>query len=119
MSKLQQQLCTFLRQSLEGGPKVPFPEAGQLIWQWFADLSRARTWHMSGPNPISHSEIEAYARLSGWPIRADHVGIIAAMDQVFLACSSSGANASTRNKGMQPARSTRPMTATLFDAIFE
>lgn len=60
------------------------PEAGRLIWSWFGALNGSRTYHMSGPNPISYAEIEAWARLHGWSLSQRHIDAIRALDDAWL-----------------------------------
>lgn len=60
------------------------PEGWQLVWGWFNDLCRTRTSNGYSPNPITHAEIEAYARLYRWPLEPRHVDMILAMDRVWM-----------------------------------
>lgn len=107
-----------LRSNLRDGGRPRLPAGGELYWQWFADLHRARTWHMAGPNSISYVDIESYSRVMRWPLQPHHVEVITAMDKAFLAhYAASHARAAD---GAKPARQ-RPsgdLAPTLFDAIF-
>lgn len=65
------------------GGQVHVPEAGVLAWRWFIDLSNARTYHSGGPNPITYTEIAAYAALMREPLRPQDVQLIRAMDDAW------------------------------------
>jgi hypothetical protein len=86
------------------------PAGGDLLWRWFADLSAGRTWGMAGPDPISFEAIDAYRRLTRWPIEERHVRVLLAMDEVFRRhCTADGVGGKPQS---------RPLTAALFDAVF-
>ena len=109
---MMRQMIGIARAAAQGKP-IRIPEGGRLLWRWFADLSASRTYHGAGPNPISYSEIEAYARLMRWPLRPDHVQMIRRMDDAFLAelmRSLPGGTAYSRNAP--------EITEEAFDAVF-
>lgn len=87
------------------------PEPMRLVWSWFVDLHATRTRGMTGPNPISFQEIEAYARLHRWPMEPRHVDLIRAFDMEWL-------------KQQQPADGVAPkappqsISPAAFDAVF-
>lgn len=83
MSKLETVLAAALRRHLAGGKPV-VPEAGVLLWNLFMEIGAGRTYHAAGPNPISHAEIEAHARLNRWPLQPRHIAIIRALDEAWL-----------------------------------
>jgi len=83
MTNLERLLVGCLHNHLSG-KRGTVPEAGRLLWKWFADLSATRTYHAAGPHPISYAEIEAYARLMRWPLEPRHVELIRALDRVWL-----------------------------------
>lgn len=62
----------------------PIPAAFQHIWDWFCELSAARSGNGAGPNPIAWTEIEAWARLTGRLISPRDVQAIAALDQAYF-----------------------------------
>lgn len=35
------------------------------LWRWFCALSNRRTYHASGPNPITPQDLETWVRLTG------------------------------------------------------
>ena len=116
--KLQKRLCTALKQGLSSGRRPPLPAGGDLLWLWFSELSATRTYGMSGPNPITHSEIESYGRAARWPIRPDHIRILRAMDSAWLAeVYDRRAKLDDKAKSL-PLRSAHSMNAGLFDALF-
>ena len=103
-------LCDALRRHLAGPGRPVVPAGGELLWRWFTDLSAARTWGMAGPDPIGFEAIDAYRRLTRWPIEERHVRTLRAMDDVFREHFRAGAT--TREV------SARPLTAGVFDAVF-
>ncbi len=63
---------------------VRLPAAGGDIWAAFSGLSRRRTYHASGPNPITWEAIEAFCRLKRVPLEPHHVDLVIALDDVWL-----------------------------------
>jgi hypothetical protein len=118
MRDLEKALAGALREHLSRGGPAPVPAGGELLWQWFAELNRSRTWHGFGPNPISLSEIETFGRLHRWPLRSDHVRMLQAMDDVYLAHAANRAKVASGKPGSMQPVSKRAMTADLFDAVF-
>lgn len=120
MRRILHCLCQALRSSLEKPSRPAIPAGGDLLWRWFHDLNQTRTWHSVGPNPISYSEIEAYARLHALPLRSDHIAVIRAMDRTFMEHVYRGRNTSQTPDSVKvlPPRSSSPMTSELFDALF-
>lgn len=118
MPNLETLLCDELRRGMKaGGGRANIPAGGDLIWRWFRDLCRTRTYHASGPNPISYLEIEAMARLQRWPLGPRHVEILRAMDEAWL-----DEHYSTRRlregKKALPQTSQHAVSPDLFDAMF-
>ncbi|SLN19915.1 hypothetical protein ROJ8625_00697 [Roseivivax jejudonensis] len=83
MSRQADRLCAALRDHLAGG-SARAPEGSSVLWNCFMTLSRARSCGPVGPNPISHSEIEAWARLMRMPLEPHHVAILTAMDAAYM-----------------------------------
>lgn len=117
---LEKLLCAELKRQLEtkGSDKLSIPAGGELLWRWFCDLHATRTYHFAGPNPISHAEIEAYARLQRWPLEPRHVALIRAMDEVFLRHAAQKRAVAPEGTKAMPPVSTTPLTAGMLDAIF-
>jgi hypothetical protein len=44
------------------GPEIP--EALADLAEWSRELARQRQYHMSGPQPLTYQEVEAWARLT-------------------------------------------------------
>jgi hypothetical protein len=61
------------------------PAALSHIWEWFCELSGARSGNGGGPNPIAYTEIEAWARVTGRLIAPRDVHGIMALDSAFFA----------------------------------
>ncbi|MEF2074348.1 phage tail assembly chaperone [Consotaella aegiceratis] len=96
-------------------PRPHVPEAGRLLWQWFGELHEARGYGMVGPDPISHVEIEAWARLRRVQLQPHHVEIVRAMDAAWIEA------AHKRNDQGAPAvaRTTdQQINPAAFDAVF-
>lgn len=105
-----------LQLALNDRSSVSLPHGGSLFWEWFMDLHASRSWHMNGPNPISYEEIAAYGRLHHWRFRPDHIAIIRAMDEAFIAdFYSKRPQASGETVTRKPSGN---LSADLFDAVF-
>lgn len=115
MNSLQRQLITALRKALAGGKPV-VPEAGRLLWSFFVELSATRSYSMTGPNPISYAEIEAWARLHRWPLEPSHIGSLRAMDDAWLEHAQS--RAGKGGKTPFPRSSGQAISPAAFDAVF-
>lgn len=100
------------------GSKNPaqIPAGGLLLWRWFTELSLARSYHANGPNPLAFADIEAYGRLMRIPMEPRHVAILKAMDAAWLQYVARR-QPKPANDG-RPARSERPLSPALFDAVF-
>lgn len=118
MANLSKLLCDELRRGMQaGGGRANVPAGGDLLWLWFRDLCRTRTYHASGPNPISYAEIEAMARLQRWPLSPHHVEILRAMDDAWLDQHYSIRKLRSSTKAL-PQTSQHAVTPELFDAMF-
>ncbi|WP_051540704.1 hypothetical protein [Ahrensia sp. 13_GOM-1096m] len=82
--RLKAQLVKALEQHLQSGAKSKIPEAGEWLWFFFCQISKSRTYHANGPNPLQWSEIEAWMRLYRWPLEAHHIDIIRALDETWI-----------------------------------
>lgn len=117
LDRLEKQLVAALRAHLAGAPARP-PEAGVLLWQAFIELDMGRTLHMSGPNPIAYTEIEAWARLNRCPLAPHHVRILKAMDATLVEHAATRAKATAPDgTASAPRESKAPLTPKLFDAM--
>jgi hypothetical protein len=74
-----------LAQVGKAGPDAEPPEAGEHVWAWFWELSAASGSNGFAPMPVTHLEIEAWARLVGAELDEWEVRAIRAMDMAFLA----------------------------------
>lgn len=118
MMNLKSLLVAELRRNLQHRDAPRIPAGGQIVWACFNELSRARGFHAAGPNPISYCEIEAYCRLTRWPLAPHHIAMIRALDECYIDhCLASAKGAPAGVKTLQP-RSSSPMTGGLFDAMF-
>lgn len=119
MNRFKRQILAALTSQLTGGKASP-PEGAFVLWGAFYRLSRARTWHQHGPNPISYQEIEGFCQLNRLPLEPRHIEVLAAMDEVWIRHANETLTRAKTGKGQQqtPAASKHPLTATLFDAMF-
>lgn len=120
MANLEKLLCAELKRQLEstGRGGVSIPAGGELLWRWFLDLNRTRTYHAAGPNPIQPSEIEAYARSTGWPIEPRHIVVLRAMEDVWMDHAHTRAARVPDGVKPLPPVSTTPLSAGMVDALF-
>jgi len=115
MMNLGRQMCAALEAHLNGGRAMP-PEAGRLLWDAFRALSRTRSYHSAGPNPISYAEIRAWCELMQVPLQPQHVEIIMAMDAAWIA---DFHNTRLMADGVKrlPQQSGHALTPALFDLV--
>ena len=114
--RLETAMVDALKQALTSAGLVSVPPGGALIWQWFSDLSSARTWHTHGPNPITYADIVGYSDIMRWTIEPHHVAILRAMDVAFIEDFYS-----KRSSGDETRSAPRPsgeISPELFDAVF-
>lgn len=116
INRLQRQMVAALKAHLVSDARPNIPEAGRLLWGFFVDLSGTRTYHPAGPNPISYSEIEAYARLVRLPLQAHHIDIIRALDRAWL--DHAAKRDTTGLTAVPPTARRGKTTAAMFDAMY-
>lgn len=113
MRQLQNALCRTLDAVLEG-KRPRMPDAGAEILNAFMDLSRARTYHASGPNPITWEAMAAWSQMMRRPLPPHHAEIVMALDDTWMQ------HAARRMAGggaTVPLVSNTPLSAGLFDAL--
>lgn len=113
MVNLQKTLCATLEAVLEG-KRPRMPDAGAEILDAFMDLSRARTYHANGPNPITWEAMAAWSQIMRRPLPPHHAAIVMALDDAWMQ------HASRRMAGGSatgPLVSNTPLSAGLFDAL--
>jgi hypothetical protein len=117
LSRLKRHMTDSTVESLVTRKMPRLPAGGSMLWRWFLDLSRTRSYHMMGPNPISHVEIAAYCQLHQIAMQPHHVEILRAMDEAYLDHLASNR---ARHEGLKPLphRSASKIDAGLFDALF-
>jgi hypothetical protein len=54
------------------------------IWGWFWELAATRQSHGFGPNPLSYSDIAAWAGLTGVALRASELDAIMMLDRLWF-----------------------------------
>ncbi|WP_304620210.1 phage tail assembly chaperone [Paracoccus sediminilitoris] len=116
MNRLKQQLCAALEGRLQGH-KVRVPDAGTELLTAFMALSRSRSYHASGPNPITWEALAAWSQMMRNPIPPHHAEIIMALDDVWMR--DAARRVVQGNPDAQPALivSSTPLSAGLFDAM--
>lgn len=113
MRRLQKALCATLEAVLEG-KKPRLPDAGAEILDAFMALSRARTYHAHGPNPITWEAMAAWSQMMRRPLPPHHAAIVMALDDTWMQ------HLSRRMAGgsaAAPLVSNTPLSAGLFDAL--
>lgn len=115
---ISKRLCDELSAHIQHGTKPRIPAGGQLLWTWFFDLSRRRTYHAAGPNPIGLAEIAAYRDLYRVPFDERHVAILCEMDEAYLNSIMKRGGPDADGTKRLPARLDVRMTGDLFDAMF-
>jgi hypothetical protein len=62
----------------------PFPDRTAHIWQAFVDLHSGRSYSANGPNPLTWSDMQAWAALMGLDLKEWEIRVIKALDGVWL-----------------------------------
>lgn len=65
------------------GPPVP-PQVTHIL-EWFFELSSARTGNGFGPNPLTWTDFDAWARLMNRVVRPWEIEMLRALDRCYLA----------------------------------
>ena len=112
MDRLTEQLVAALRRQMAGG-RPAVPEGGRLLWSIFAELCTGRTYHLAVPNPITHAEIDAWSRLTRWPLEVRHLALLRALDDAWLDIARSG-----KGGALPAVQPKQPLTPEAFDAVF-
>ena len=116
-ARLSAALVAALKRNLETKQAVHIPDAGRVFWQIYSALAETRTWHMSGPNPISFEEIRSFCALQRWSLQPRHVEILRAMDSVYLEHVYS--RQKKNDEGVKTiGKPTGELSPALFDAVF-
>lgn len=66
----------------EKNQPVIIPPQARHVWDWFWQLSNRR---VSGPEVLSYSEVQAWARMTATPVRPEEVEMLMAMDDAYVA----------------------------------
>lgn len=117
---LEKLLCAELKRQLSAPTSrgMQIPAGGELLWKWFMVLHKTRQAGMAGPQPISFTEMQSYARLTNQHIEPRHVAILIAMDQAYLETVYKKQPQAPEGVKVLPPVSKAPLTAGLFDAQF-
>lgn len=63
-------------------PEEPeIPDVVAHVWDYFHELSNRR---QSGPEALTHSEVQSWSTLTGTPVSNDEVSMLLAMDDAYL-----------------------------------
>lgn len=117
--QLQSTLCEVLKAALANPQALPcVPEVGRVYWLWFVDLCQTRTVGMSGVNPISYVEMEAYFRLHRIATHASHFNLIQALDRTYLEYVRSQLGSEPGGGRAAPMNSGQSVNPQAFDAVF-
>jgi len=119
MNRFHKLLCAELQRQLTSPGCIPrLPAGSEILWGWFLDLNQTRSFGFSGPNAITYSEIDAYARLTGAPIGPRHVAALMAMDAAYLRFHHQRQATTPDGVKSLPPVSKVPLSAGLIDAMF-
>lgn len=61
-----------------------FPDVASHVWSYFLSIHQGRSYGISGPNPVSYQDIEAWSRLTGWTLTPWELSAVKKLDAVFL-----------------------------------
>ena len=81
--RLHKQLVEAVKLNVTFGYAKP-PEAGRLLWDLFCQLTANRSVGLTGFNPLSWGELQAWLQVSGWPLEQRHIATLMAMDEAFI-----------------------------------
>ena len=84
------------------------------LWTAYLRLRRRTGYGAHGPIPVSLFEIDAFCRRSGIVLVPWEISLIEAIDDIWLEAT----KPKTIPKPQEQTISIRPMTPTLFDAVF-
>jgi hypothetical protein len=63
----------------------PLPADAEHVWQWFLELHAGRGSNGFGPNPLSWSDLAAWASLTMRTVRPSEVDAIMMLDRLWMA----------------------------------
>jgi hypothetical protein len=113
LDRFRKAMVEALEAHLKSSKPPRLPAGGELAWRWFVALCRTRSMGFASPNPLTHAEIEAYARLNRLPLEPRHVDTILALDRAFLDHAGPASPPSAPPRG--PSEKVNPAA---FDAVF-
>lgn len=85
------------------------------MWRWYCELGGSRTNNGFGLNPISYSEIKAWADLTGAEPTPWEVSLLKRLDQVTLAASRTAADGDTEPEFVAAADDVQGVRAVMAD----
>ena len=81
------------------------PNGFEYFIDWFRELSEGRTYHMSGPNPLSFTDIMNWKALFGIHLFDWQVRVLKEIDNVFLSVlAASGTKPKPEKQEIDPKR---------------
>lgn len=94
--------------------------AGRHVWEYFQTIDIKRQSHGYGYNPITHLELEAWARLYRIDLKPWEVDALSSMDTAKINLLHEDLNKDSDKDPDKPKYtvSERPMSPDLFDALF-
>ena len=70
----------------------PIPASMRPSWRLFLEISRGRTMHAAGPNPLTWPDLAAYCDVTGTRFDPVELAAVLALDRVFLNTHAEAAN---------------------------
>lgn len=61
-----------------------FPVDASLVWAYFLEVHQGRSYGMSGPNPVSWSDLSAWCNLHGIVLSSWEVSTIKELDLLWI-----------------------------------
>lgn len=117
--ELTDALCDAVGQlAAKGAPEIA--PAGQHLWDWFWDIHRGRSSGLGGWLPLSASEMQAWASLTGNIVTLREWQMLRDMDSAFLEAAGKRQNDGgdiPQHAAPKPGEG-RDISASAFDAVF-
>lgn len=117
MADLKTLMVATLKEQIATDKPIRVPAGGAMLWTWFNELSRTRSMHAAGPNPISFEDLAAYVTLRQLEIGQHHIDILLAMDVAYLDHVRVTSAPPPDGAKVMPPVSRRAISAGLFDAM--
>ncbi len=96
-----------MRFGVEPGPEAEFPDVVSHVWNWFWSISNRRSGSDSGPQPLSFTEISAWAMGMRIYINPEEIDMLTQMDNAFMSANADELRGVRARKESQAPKSKR------------